>query len=122
MLLDICIVFPQWHITSNTSFVISFFVIVGLGVAYEWLREFQRRVDLNIARSLRVGRSDEGAVSGANTSGVPNEEDSLLTESPKGRRMYASSAFSSDCTAIANHCMLQCGSSTACSAIPSSTV
>lgn len=67
-------------------------VIVSLGVGYEWLRDFQKRVDLNIARSLRIGQNED-VVSVANTSRVPNEEEALLTESTKGRRMYASLAF-----------------------------
>ena len=87
-MLDTCIVFPQWHVTSNASFILSFLVIVGLGVAYELLRDFQRRVDLNVARSLRKGQN-EGVVSVGSASRAPNEEDGLLTESAKGRRMYA---------------------------------
>jgi copper transporter 1 len=94
-LLDTCIVFPQWHITSNASFVLSFFVVVGLGVAYEWLRDFQRRVDLRVARSLRAGLTSTGpsAVSGASTSRAPSEEDRLLIDNVKGRKTYASFGF-----------------------------
>jgi len=72
--------------------MLSFLVIVGLGVAYEWLRDLQRSVDLNVARSL-LKVQNEGVVSVASTSLVPNEEDALLTEFVKGRRMYASFAF-----------------------------
>jgi solute carrier family 31 (copper transporter), member 1 len=68
--------------------VLSFLVIVGLGVAYEWLRDIQRRADLSVARSLRAGQN-EAAVSVASTSREPTEEDGLLTDSVKGRRMYA---------------------------------
>ncbi|EJD03149.1 Ctr copper transporter, partial [Fomitiporia mediterranea MF3/22] len=51
-IIDTCIVFPQWHIRSHTSFVLSFFAIIALGVFYEWLRAFARRVDKSVARSI----------------------------------------------------------------------
>ncbi|TFY62557.1 hypothetical protein EVJ58_g3792 [Rhodofomes roseus] len=35
---DTCVVFDWWHIRSTAGFVASFFVIVALGVLYEWLR------------------------------------------------------------------------------------
>jgi len=35
------------------SFVVSFFVIVALGVLYEYLRELQKEVDRKIAAGLR---------------------------------------------------------------------
>ncbi|KAF8588668.1 Ctr-domain-containing protein [Ramaria rubella] len=88
-IIDTCIVFPQWHITSNTSFVFSFFAIVALGVAYEWLRDFQKRVDIRVAGDLRVRLPNEAAVSAASTSRVPSEEDSLLTDQFKGRKIVA---------------------------------
>ncbi|KAF8518714.1 copper transporter [Gautieria morchelliformis] len=91
-IIDTCIVFPKWHISSNASFMMSFFVIVILGVAYEWLRDLQRRVDLSVARSLRAGQN-EAAVSVASTSREPTEEDGLLTDSVKGRRIVAVPPF-----------------------------
>ncbi|KXN90785.1 Copper transport protein ctr6 [Leucoagaricus sp. SymC.cos] len=51
--IDTCIVFRSWHITSTTAFVFSFFVVVALGVLYEYLRNFCRRFDQNLAESLR---------------------------------------------------------------------
>ncbi|KAI5123846.1 hypothetical protein M0805_005665 [Coniferiporia weirii] len=54
-IIDTCVVFPQWHIRSHGSFVLSFFAIVALGIFYEWLRAFARRVDRSVARSLANG-------------------------------------------------------------------
>lgn len=60
-MIDTCIVFPQWHIRSNASFVLSFFVIVALGVLYEYLREVQKEVDRKIAASLRGSGAERGS-------------------------------------------------------------
>jgi len=60
-IIDTCVVFPQWHIRSHFGFVVSFFIIVALGVGYEWLREYQRTVDRRVAQSL-VGKG-KGPVS-----------------------------------------------------------
>jgi solute carrier family 31 (copper transporter), member 1 len=87
--IDTCIVFPQWHIRSNASFVLSFFVIVALGVLYEYLREVQKDVDRKIAASLRGsgaerisrGASREGSTSPDRSGEV--EDAGLLT----GRRI-----------------------------------
>ena len=49
---DTCVVFDWWHIRSKVGFVASFFVIVALGVLYEWLRVGARDVDRLIARRL----------------------------------------------------------------------
>ncbi|KAJ7594548.1 Ctr copper transporter family-domain-containing protein [Mycena floridula] len=51
-----CIVFESWHISSNTSFVISCLIIVGLGVLFEYLRAFQKALDYKIALSLGKGK------------------------------------------------------------------
>lgn len=51
-IIDTCIVFRSWHISSVSSFVISFFAIVALGVFYEYLRAFQTTIDRRIAASL----------------------------------------------------------------------
>jgi len=52
-IINTCIVFRQWHISSTFSFVLSFFVIIALGVLYEYLREVQKTVDRRIAAGLR---------------------------------------------------------------------
>ncbi|KAL9708659.1 copper transpport protein [Leucoagaricus gongylophorus] len=51
-IIDTCIVFRSWHITSNTAFLFSFFLVIALGVFYEYLRIFSHRFDQNLV-SLR---------------------------------------------------------------------
>ena len=50
------------------SFAFSFLAIVALGVFYEWLRAFARRVDRSVARSLAAQRRGKVAAN-ANTAG-----------------------------------------------------
>ncbi|KLO20369.1 Ctr-domain-containing protein [Schizopora paradoxa] len=61
-IIDTCIVFPSWHIRSHGGFVLSCIAIVALGVFYEWLRFFARRVDRTVARSL-LNAQGKGRVS-----------------------------------------------------------
>ncbi|KAL5528288.1 CTR2 [Sanghuangporus sanghuang] len=96
-IIDTCIVFPQWHIRSHASFVLSFFAIVALGIFYEWLRFFARRVDRSVARSIltnsngknkgRPGVSTSGALrrSPSPASASPDEDAGLLTGSSVSR-------------------------------------
>ena len=59
-IINTCIIFRQWHITSRTAFVLSLIVIAGLGVLFEYLRVAQRTFDARIALSLarhKSGRS-----------------------------------------------------------------
>jgi len=93
-IIDTCIVFPQWHISSNFDFILSFFAIVALGVFYEYLREFQRRADVKIARSLRGPTTGAGAAVSDRTVD-PSEEDPLLTDCAvvKGRKIVAVPPF-----------------------------
>ncbi|THU85707.1 Ctr copper transporter [Dendrothele bispora CBS 962.96] len=58
-IVDTCIVFPSWHIRSNADFVLSFFIIIALGVFYEYLRVIQKNVDQRIASSLTKGKRRE---------------------------------------------------------------
>ncbi|KAJ8515595.1 hypothetical protein ONZ45_g6997 [Pleurotus djamor] len=90
-IVDTCIVFPSWHIGSNASFVLSFFIIVLLGVFYEYLRAFQHNVDVRIAASLDkkgkgkrilLGGSRSGSGSGRSTPEESGEEVGLLTLKP----------------------------------------
>ncbi|KAF5391902.1 hypothetical protein D9757_001708 [Collybiopsis confluens] len=55
-IVDTCIVFPGWHISSNSVFVLSCFAIVALGIFYEYLRVFQKSLDTKIALSLTKGK------------------------------------------------------------------
>lgn len=66
--------------------MISFFAIVALGVFYEWLRAFSRRVDRSIARTIAEGKG-KGRVSGRLSPAAAEEDEGLLT----GRRFPKSS-------------------------------
>ncbi|KAL0956619.1 hypothetical protein HGRIS_002754 [Hohenbuehelia grisea] len=83
-IIDTCIVFPGWHIHSKSSFVLSFFAIVVLGVFYEYLRAFQRNVDLRIAASITGKgkgkyRARARSSSGRNSPENSSEEAGLLS-------------------------------------------
>lgn len=58
---DTCIVFRSWHVSSTAAFLVSCAVIMGLGVLYEALRVFQKNLDARIARELVA--SAPGAIS-----------------------------------------------------------
>jgi len=78
-IIDTCIVFRTWHVTSNSYFVGSCISIVLLGILYEYLRVFQQKLDYQIASSLQTkgkGRSSSPGSSGRNS---PVEESGLLT-------------------------------------------
>ncbi|KAI0709546.1 Ctr copper transporter [Cerioporus squamosus] len=77
---DTCIVFRSWHISSTAAFVFSCFVVVGLGVLYEYLRVAQRGAQGK--GKAAVGRSSSGgSVSGRDSPEIDSEEAGLLTGS-----------------------------------------
>ncbi|KAJ3901683.1 Ctr copper transporter family-domain-containing protein [Lentinula edodes] len=79
-IVDTCIVFRSWHISTNTAFVISCLAIVALGVLYEYLRVFQKLIDTRIALSLvKDKRSRSRSSSGRNSPEIPLEEEGLLS-------------------------------------------
>ncbi|KAF8894341.1 copper transporter [Gymnopilus junonius] len=59
-IIDTCIVFRSWHISSNTTFLLSILAIIGLGVLYEYLRVFQRQLDVRIAVTLSSSNASNG--------------------------------------------------------------
>ncbi|KAF7321676.1 FAD-binding FR-type domain-containing protein [Mycena kentingensis (nom. inval.)] len=85
-IIDTCIVFRQWHVTSNSYFVASCLVIVALGVLYEYLRAFQKSLDTRIALLLIAsGKGKTRARSGSRSGrSSPDESAGLLT----GRRHF----------------------------------
>ncbi|KAH7910593.1 copper transporter [Hygrophoropsis aurantiaca] len=85
-IIDTCIVFKQWHIHSTGAFIVSFFIIVGLGVFYEYLRAFQTAFDKRLAAALTKGKSRSPVRSGRSTPEHASEieEAGLLT----GRRVF----------------------------------
>ena len=70
-------IFSSWHITGWFTFVLSFVVIVLLGVTYEWLRKYQRVLDIQTAQKLTRITSAE-----VNTTG-DDEAALLLGQAPK---------------------------------------
>ncbi|PPQ72074.1 hypothetical protein CVT26_006709 [Gymnopilus dilepis] len=98
-IIDTCIVFRSWHISSYTTFYLSILAIIGLGVLYEYLRVFQRQLDVRIAITLSgtnangKGRRESPARSphrGGRSSASPegNYEDAGLLS---GRRLIRNS-------------------------------
>ncbi|KAJ3778618.1 copper transporter [Lentinula raphanica] len=80
-IVDTCIVFRSWHISTNTAFGSSCLAIVALGVLYEYLRVVQKSVDTRIALSLVKDkrRNRSRSSSGRNTPELPLEEEGLLS-------------------------------------------
>lgn len=82
-IVDTCVVFRSWHISSRFTFALSFVAIILISVGYEWLRTYQRAVDQRIALALARGKGrDKGSVSGRSSPEVPGqdvEEAGLLT-------------------------------------------
>ncbi|KAF9070379.1 Ctr copper transporter family-domain-containing protein [Rhodocollybia butyracea] len=79
-IVDTCIVFRSWHIKTNTAFVFSFVVIVGLGIFYEYLRTLQKSVDTRIALSLiKDQRRSRSRSSSGRASPILQENEGLLS-------------------------------------------
>jgi len=51
-IIDTCIVFRWWHIRTHTDFILTLLAILSLGILFEYLRVFQRKLDFHIAQSL----------------------------------------------------------------------
>ncbi|KAJ7680646.1 Ctr copper transporter family-domain-containing protein [Mycena polygramma] len=82
-IIDTCIVFRSWHVSSKAMFVGSCIAIVALGVFYEYLRAFQKSLDTRIALSLvESGKGKRPASRSGRSS--PDEDAGLLT----GRRLF----------------------------------
>lgn len=47
---NVCIITPAWHIRSSQGFVLSMLVILGISVAYEYLKWAMRCLDVAIVR------------------------------------------------------------------------
>jgi len=65
-IIDTCVVFKSWHIRSTTGFVLSLIAIVLLGIFFEWLRSYAKKVDGKILAKqakgrVRLGSSRDGS-------------------------------------------------------------
>ncbi|KJA25938.1 hypothetical protein HYPSUDRAFT_52705 [Hypholoma sublateritium FD-334 SS-4] len=61
-ILNTCIVFRGWHITSPAGFVLSCAAVAALSILYELLRVAQRALDQRIARALALSPAAAGDV------------------------------------------------------------
>ncbi|KAJ7497596.1 Ctr copper transporter family-domain-containing protein [Mycena latifolia] len=85
-IVDTCIVFRSWHVSSTASLIGSCIAIMALGVFYEYLRAFQKSLDTRIALALVAsGKGKARAASGTRSGrSSPDEDAGLLT----GRRIF----------------------------------
>jgi len=96
-IVDTCVVFRGWHISSRTAMLVSCLAIIGLCIFHEWVRLYQKRVDHQIARRLQAkaappalptNRSDSDSGRGSHDV----EEDGLLGPRPAPSRNALTSA------------------------------
>ncbi|KAG8744485.1 hypothetical protein FRC10_010050 [Ceratobasidium sp. 414] len=99
-IIDTCVVFKSWHISSNGAFFMSFVTIVALGVLYEWLRRAQTNLDVRVARSISKGKAS--ALESPDSEEAPlnpraYKQPALTTLSPGARisraALYGASVF-----------------------------
>ncbi|KAL7792961.1 Ctr copper transporter family domain-containing protein [Trichoderma ceciliae] len=77
---NLCIVFRQWHIRSNTSLVLSLIAVVLIGIGYEALRSVSRRYETSLATRLET-------VPNTTANGYrDNDNDENITETPAFNR------------------------------------
>jgi len=82
-----CIVFPWWHSHGRKDYwYLSLLVIAFLGVAFEGLRCYSRRLDSKIAASLGNGGSHRRRASILPTSGTTSSRADSETLLSGGRR------------------------------------
>ncbi|KAL6811247.1 Ctr copper transporter family domain-containing protein [Trichoderma sp. SZMC 28013] len=72
---NLCIVFRQWHIRSNTSLVLSLIAVVLIGIGYEFLRSVSRRYEASLAARLET-------VPNATAHAYRDDDDENVTETP----------------------------------------
>jgi len=77
-IIDTCIIFRSWHVSSISFFIGSCISIVLLGIFYEYLRVVQQKVDCHVALSLQAKQKGKPRASGRN-SPEDSEDSGLLT-------------------------------------------
>ncbi|KAJ7217751.1 copper transporter [Mycena pura] len=83
-IIDTCIVFRSWHVTSSAFFLGSCLAIVALGVFYEYLRAFSKSLDKRIAAALVASGKGKTRAASGRSSPASDEDAVLLT----GRRVF----------------------------------
>jgi len=86
-IIDTCIIFRSWHVSSISFFIGSCISIVLLCIIYEYLRVFQRKMDYRIALSLQAKRKGKLQASSGRNSPEVSEDSGLLS----GRRLLRTS-------------------------------
>ncbi|GBE80595.1 Copper transport protein [Sparassis crispa] len=81
-IVDTCVVFREWHVSSNTTFALSFLAVVALGALYEWLRSAQRALDCRIAAALVAQGKGKAPVENGRDVEADSEDAGLLTGVP----------------------------------------
>jgi len=87
-IIDTCIIFRSWHVSSISFFIASCISIVLLCIFYEYLRVFQRKMDYRIALSLQAKRKGKLQVSSSGRNSPEDSEDSALLT---GRKLLRTS-------------------------------
>lgn len=79
-IIDTCIIFREWHISSNGLFALSFFGILGLAIVYEGVRLLQTQFEVFTAHK-------EVESNGTNLGALPEigERNPLIERRPKRR-------------------------------------
>ncbi|KAF8320819.1 Ctr copper transporter [Clavulina sp. PMI_390] len=67
---DTCVVFRSWHISGAFTFVLSFLIILLLGITYEWLRKLQRALDIQTAQRITRASSPSIPMEADNENGT----------------------------------------------------
>jgi len=84
-IIDTCIIFRSWHVSSISFFIGSCISIVLLGIFYEYLRVFQRKIDCRAALMLKS--KGKGKPTSGRNSPEDSEDSGLLT----GRKLLRGS-------------------------------
>ena len=109
-ILNTCIVFRGWRITSLTGFALSCAAVAALSILYELLRVSQRALDERIARALALSAAAVGDVkaTGGGSDSPAGSRVSLVaptSESGLLPRHMLSRAPRTGCAAV-SHCLL----------------
>ncbi|KAL1843742.1 hypothetical protein VTJ49DRAFT_123 [Mycothermus thermophilus] len=77
---NLCIVFRQWHITSNLSLVASLIAVVLICAGYEALREGIRRYEAALARRIETAPLPQSRPPEPRYSDDDDDDDEPVTE------------------------------------------
>jgi hypothetical protein len=97
-IVDTCIIFRSWHISSTFTLLLSIVIIILIGIGYEYTRVLQGRLDKSIARGIINKRALNAARSGGGGEGYESPgEEALLVGRGSKVRMYVIFLRSREC-------------------------